>query len=213
MIVGVDEAGRGPVLGPLVVGSVAVSERADLPDDVDDSKALTAETRERLAGSLQDTAAVETATVSVDPPTIDESEATMNELTRVAQIRVIDAIVADGATVRVDAGDVAADRCGRRIAAGIAADVDVIAEHGADECHAVVGAASVLAKVERDAAMAELATDYGEVGSGYPSDPTTREFLADYVAENEALPSFARESWQTCADVLEAAQQSSIGDF
>jgi ribonuclease HII len=213
MIVGVDEAGRGPVLGPLVAGAVAVPDVDVLPDAVDDSKALTSSTRERIAETLRDAEAVETATVRVDASTIDASDATMNELTRGAQIQAVDAVVADGATVRADAGDVDADRCGRRIAAGIAAGVDVIAEHRADERHAVVGAASVLAKVERDAAMAELATEYGAVGSGYPSDQTTREFLADYVADNETLPPFARESWQTCADVLAAAEQSAIGDF
>jgi ribonuclease HII len=213
MIVGVDEAGRGPVLGPLVVGAVAVPDPAILPDDVDDSKALAAETRERVEETLGETDGIETTTVSVDPATIDESEATMNELTRVAQIQAVERVVTDGATVRVDAGDVDAGRCGRRIAAGIAANVDVIAEHRADERYAVVGAASVVAKVERDAAMTELAADHGAVGSGYPSDPTTREFLASYVAANETLPPFARESWQTCADVLAAAEQASIGDF
>jgi ribonuclease HII len=95
--------------------------------------------------------------------------------------------------------------------AGIAVDVE--SRHGADESDVVVGAASIVAKVDRDAAVAALAEEYGEVGSGYPSDPTTREFLREYVAETGDLPACARRSWQTCADLLAAADQSALDDF
>jgi ribonuclease HII len=61
--------------------------------------------------------------------------------------------------------------------------------------------------------MADLADEYGQVGSGYPSDGTTRTFLADYVAETGELPPFARESWSTCADALAAAEQRGLEEF
>jgi len=51
------------------------------------------------------------------------------------------------------------------------------------------------------------------VGSGYPSDPTTRAFLAGYVEEHGELPDCARTSWSTCDDVLAAARQSTLGEF
>jgi ribonuclease HII len=76
-----------------------------------------------------------------------------------------------------------------------------------------VGAASIIAKVARDAHVAELADEYGDVGSGYPSDPTTRTFLADYVDSHGELPPCARRSWSTCDDVLAAAEQATLGDF
>jgi ribonuclease HII len=76
-----------------------------------------------------------------------------------------------------------------------------------------VGAASIIAKVERDTHVDALADEYGDVGSGYPSDPTTREFLASYVAAHDQLPACARSSWSTCEDVLAAAQQSTLGEF
>jgi len=51
------------------------------------------------------------------------------------------------------------------------------------------------------------------VGSGYPSDPTTRDFLREYVTEHDSLPDCARASWQTSQDALAAAEQSSLSDF
>jgi ribonuclease HII len=86
-------------------------------------------------------------------------------------------------------------------------------EHRADERHAHVAAASVVAKVERDRRVEALSERYGEVGSGYPSDDRTRAFLAAFVAEHGRLPACARASWATCADVLAAAEQSSLGEF
>ena len=76
-----------------------------------------------------------------------------------------------------------------------------------------MAAASVVAKVERDAAVADIAAEYGDVGSGYPSDPTTRAFLRRYVDEHGRLPECARESWQTSRDVLAAAEQSALDSF
>jgi ribonuclease HII len=94
--------------------------------------------------------------------------------------------------------------------------VDVHAEHRADESYPLVAAASVVAKVERDARIDALADDYAEygpIGSGYPSDPTTRDFLRTYVEETGTLPDCARASWSTSSDVLAAAEQSGLSEF
>jgi ribonuclease HII len=76
-----------------------------------------------------------------------------------------------------------------------------------------VAAASIVAKVERDRHVDDLRAEYGEVGSGYPSDPTTRTFLRDYVRDHGELPACARTSWKTCDDVLVAATQSALDEF
>ncbi|MFW6317330.1 MAG: ribonuclease HII, partial [Halorubrum sp.] len=94
--------------------------------------------------------------------------------------------------------------------------VAVEAFHGADEDDPVVGAASVVAKVARDARMAAIDDrypTYDGVGSGYPSDPTTRSFLRAYVADHGEIPDCARRSWATCEDALAAAEQSGLDDF
>jgi len=212
MQIGADEAGKGPVLGPMVAAAVRAPADA-IPDDVDDSKRLTASRRDALAERLRNDAAVEVGVAVVPPARIDDPETDMNALTVAAQAEAIAAVAADGDAVRVDAGDVDAGRFGRRVEDGVDAAVTVRSEHRADEHHAHVAAASVVAKVARDAKVEALAEAYGEVGSGYPSDETTRTFLAEYVREHGDLPACARASWSTCADVLAAAEQSSLSEF
>jgi len=207
---GVDEAGKGPVLGSMFAAAVA-GDPGDLPDGVADSKRLAPGRREALDERIRNAMRVSVAEVSV--ARIDDPETDMNELGVAAQADALDRVASDGLAGHVDAADVDEDRFGERVAAAVDADVDVTAEHGADDEYALVAAASVVAKVARDAHVDALADEYGEVGSGYPSDPATREFLESYVREHGALPDCARASWQTSRDALAAAEQSALGEF
>ena len=145
----------------------------------------------------------------------------MNSLTVDSHASALAEVVASlpGAPIAgtVDAGDTDAERFGRRVADGVAARLDVTpsvtAEHGADATDPLVGAASIVAKEAREDVVADLADEYGAVGSGYPSDPRTREFLGVWVDEHGELPACARESWGTSRDILAAAEQVSLGDF
>ncbi|MFB6172249.1 MAG: ribonuclease HII [Haloarculaceae archaeon] len=212
---GVDEAGKGPVLGPMVAACV-VADPADLPAGVDDSKKIAPARRESLAATLRADDRVTVGVARVGVERIDDPATDMNSLTVAAHAEAIAAALGeapgDCAGV-VDAGDVDAGRFARRVTAAAPGALDVTAEHGADATHAVVGAASVVAKVERDAAVAALADEYGEVGSGYPSDPTTRAFLRRHVRERGDLPACARRSWQTSRDVLAAVEQGTLDEF
>jgi ribonuclease HII len=216
--VGADEAGKGPVLGPMVAAAVR-ADPAALPDGIDDSKRVSPSRREAIAADLRarDEVAVGVGILSTDR--IDDPETDMNSLTVAAQVEAVAAVAREGDTVVVDAGDVSEDRFGRRVREGVAeagVDVEVVSEHGADETHLVVGAASIVAKVERDQRVEDIAAEYdeyGDVGSGYPSDPTTREFLKRYVEEAGELPACARASWSTCSDLLAANEQSSLAEF
>jgi len=207
---GVDEAGKGPVLGSMFAAAVA-GDPDDLPDGVKDSKRLSAPRREALAERIRDGFAVGVAEIPVER--IDDPETDMNALTVAAQADALAEVAEDGLAGHVDAGDVDAARFGRRVTDGVPAEVDVTAEHGADDEYPLVAAASIVAKVARDGHVAALAAEYGDVGSGYPSDPATREFLEEYVREHGALPTCARESWQTSRDALAAAEQSGLGEF
>ncbi|MFB6143124.1 MAG: ribonuclease HII [Halorientalis sp.] len=210
---GVDEAGKGPVLGSLFAAAVR-ADPAALPDGVADSKALAPARREELAARLRDAGDVSVGVAEIPPARIDDSGTDMNTLTVAAQAEALAAVARDGDAGVVDAGDTDAVRFGRRVADRVDAAVDVTAEHGADERHALVSAASVVAKVARDDHVAALGAEYDRpLGSGYPSDPTTREFLRTYVAEHGGLPDCARESWATSRDVLAAAEQSALGEF
>ncbi|AUG46383.1 ribonuclease HII [Haloarcula taiwanensis] len=208
---GVDEAGKGPVLGSMFAAAVR-ADPAVLPDGVGDSKDIRPERRERLAEEIRELAdAVGVAEIPVER--IDADGTDMNTLTVEGQAAALSEVARDDLSGMVDAGDTDAVRFGHRVAEAVDADVTVRAEHGADETDPVVGAASIIAKVARDTHVADLAGEYGDVGSGYPSDPTTRAFLADYVERHGELPACARRSWSTCDDVLAAAEQASLGEF
>jgi ribonuclease HII len=212
IVVGVDEAGKGPVLGPMVAAAVRAPPDA-LPEDVDDSKRLAPPCRTELAAAVREHPDVRVGVAAVGVDRIDDPATDMNGLTVAAQAEATAAVVDGGDRVVADAGDVDAERFGRRLDDAVPAAVAVRAEHGADGDHAVVGAASVVAKVERDRRVAALEAEYGRVGSGYPSDPTTRAFLAEYVDEHGSLPDCARKSWATCTDVLAAAEQAALDEF
>jgi len=211
MEVGVDEAGKGPVLGSMF----AVAVRADpeeIPDGVDDSKHLSAERREELAAQIRDCAtAVKVVEIVVDR--IDDPETDMNELAVAGHATALSAVAREGETGYLDACDTNAVRFERRVGDRLSLDLSLRAEHGADETYPVVSAASIVAKVERDAHVARLAAEYGDVGSGYPSDSTTREFLQEFIHEHGRLPDCARKSWQTSQDVLATLDQSALTDF
>ena len=217
--VGVDEAGKGPVLGSMFAAAVRVEESAALPDGVDDSKHVAPGRRESLAAAMRDDERVAVGVAEAPTDRIDDPATDMNTLTVAAQAEAVAAVTRPGDVVLADAGDTSEERFARRLADRVD-DVDVTAEHGADETSPVVGAASVVAKVRRDAHVAALASEHaglvathGPLGSGYPSDPTTRDFLESYVAENGTVPPFARSSWGTCEDLLADAEQAGLEEF
>ena len=98
----------------------------------------------------------------------------------------------------VDAVDVKAERFQENLKKDTG--FDVIAEHKADDTYIQVSAASIIAKAERDAQIAEINKEFiksGGIGSGYPSDPKTKEFLNNYTYDE--MPDFVRRSWNTVA--------------
>lgn len=228
MRIGADEAGKGPVLGPMIAAAVRAAPET-LPDGIADSKRLSPARRTELATTLRNDPSVDVGVAVVSVDRIDAPDTDMNSLTVAAQAEALSTVAIEGDEVIVDAGDVSESRFARRVREAVATadtatadaendpttaeSVEVIAEHGADDEYPLVGAASVIAKVERDRQVAELAEEYGEIGSGYPSDQTTRTFLVDYVRAHGELPACARSSWQTADDVLAAAEQSSLSEF
>ena len=219
-----------------MVAAAVVAAPASLPADVDDSKRIAPARREAMAAAIEGDPDVAVGVAVVDPAEIDRPDTDMNTLTVRGQARAARAALADrppgvAAPVRVvaDAGDTNEERFARRLRESVTGDgesdrpdadglpqVDVAAAHGADADDPVVGAASVVAKVARDERMAAIDAAYAEydgVGSGYPSDPATRAFLAAYVDDHGSLPDCARTSWATCEDVLAAAEQSALDEF
>lgn len=210
---GADEAGKGPVLGSMF-GAAVLAEPGVIPDGVDDSKRLPPARRETLAAAMRDSDGIRIGVAEIPTTLIDDPQTDMNTLTVKAHVDALSQVVSDGHQGVVDAGDTSEARFGDRVAGGLDADVTVDARHGADEEDPLVAAASVIAKVERDAHVSNLAETYdAPLGSGYPSDETTVEFLTGYVGVHGKLPPCARETWSTSQRVLAETQQSDLGDF
>ena len=207
-----DEAGKGSVLGPMVVAAVGVPSEDVFSDiEVNDSKLLSPKMRERLYAVIRKRFRV--VTVRIDAHEIDEIRMgmTMNACVARAHARVIAKLSPDCAYV--DACDVNTFRYAEMVKNHLELPCEIVSEHHADEKFPVVSAASIIAKVTRDRAIATLAKKYGEIGSGYPSDPVTIRFLNSYIDEHRVPPPIARKSWKTVSAILAKKTQSSLGDF
>lgn len=217
VLAGIDEAGRGPVLGPLVVAGVACPDPAALTKmGCTDSKALSPGKREMMDRKIRGHPDVRVEVRVIAPEVLDE-ERRRRTLNAIEVERFQDIARALGAPrVVVDAADVDARRFGRQVASRLA-DVVVVSEHKADENHVVVGAASIVAKVARDAAVAELGRRLERrlgmpLGSGYASDPATQAFLREWHARFGDLPEGTRRSWAPMRELL-APQPTKLDDF
>jgi|TARA_B100000959_G_scaffold160227_1_gene167854 ribonuclease HII len=198
MICGVDEAGKGPVVGPLVVAAVAVNNAKDIANlGIKDSKQLTKSKRKELANLIKEK--FNFAVEVIEPRIVDEYRRRnkLNELNREAFERLISKL--DPNVAYVDAADVNENRFGSQIKASLTnkKDTDVISMHKADAKIEVVAAASIIAKETRENEIEKLKDKIGDFGSGYPSDERTIKFLKSFYADNGKWPTGTRESWKT----------------
>lgn len=206
-----DEAGRGPVIGPMVVSGVLVEESSIdslARMGVTDSKCLTPSQRLRLFGQIFEVAK-KVVFLEVSPSEIDEAVRSvgLNELEACKMAEIVNKLQPDVAYL--DAADPYPEKFYERVKRYLSCNARIVAEHNADKKYVVVGAASIVAKVIRDSRISELRV-YGEVGSGYPQDPRTIEFLRCWVRENGCLPPFARKTWKTARRILEEAFQKKL---
>jgi ribonuclease HII len=212
VICGVDEAGKGSVLGPMVIAAVGISSEDILEGiRVRDSKLLSAKERERLYKIIKKKCQV--ATVRLDAQQIDimRRDMTLNEAVARSHAQVIIKLSPDYAYL--DACDVNTFRYAEMVKNHLVQPCEIISEHHADEKFPVVSAASIIAKVTRDRAIATLAKKYGTIGSGYPSDPVTIHFLNSYIDEYSVPPPIARKSWKTVSAILSRKSQRNLDDF
>jgi ribonuclease HII len=211
-IVGVDDAGRGSIIGPLVIAGVLLNEE-DLPKlkdlGVKDSKVLSPSRREKLAVEIRKMA-LRYHVIKLQPAEIDEVVETkrklhkLNRLEAQTMAKVIEILKPDIAYV--DASDVLADRFKYHILECLPFTVQIISEHKADATYPIVSAASIIAKVERDKAIVELTDRYGKMGCGYPTDPQTLEFLENWMKKHSEYPEFVRKSWKPAKRLREQVE-------
>lgn len=205
LIAGIDEAGRGPCLGPLVM-AITVIEKEDeeklIELGVKDSKITPIKVREDQYEKIKKIVSEE-ATSHIEAEELDElmKRKSLNEIEAMHAGKLINSLKSRPDVIYIDSPDVVMAEFGKRIEKYVSFPVKIVSEHKADVNYPVVSAASVLAKVERDAEIKKISEEFGEVGSGYPHDEQTIRFLKNYLLHHSELPKIVRHSWQTISSL------------
>ncbi len=219
IIVGVDEAGRGPVLGPLVMVALAIKEEDQKKLEwmgVKDSKLLSHQVREDLFERIKEM--VHDFRIEViEPDAIDLSltdvNTNLNWLEAETSARLVsqlnpDKIIIDCPSINLSSYK---DYLANKLSEGVRNNAELLVEHKADLNYIVVAAASVIAKVIRDRWIESQKNEIGiNFGSGYMSDPKTQEFLEKY---HDKFPHLFRKKWKSYIKVEDKKEQKSLSDF
>lgn len=199
-IAGIDEAGRGPVIGPLVIAIFScASENESKVNAIckKDSKQLTAKQREEIFAQLKHLGTINFVELSAEMLNKLMDNETLNEIEAMYMAKLIKSLDGD-VNVKIDLPDryswVFAKRMERY---GVR---KYEAEHKADENHPIVAAASICAKVLRDAKIEEIKKEIGDFGSGYPGDEKTVAFLKKKENLLKAAH-YIRKKWKTLENI------------
>ena len=210
LIIGIDDAGRGPVIGPMILAGVLVNQETEkefVKLGVRDSKALLPKKREKLAEEIKSKSIAYHAVIipvrEIDGK--DNDNLNLNQREAVAAAQIINKLsknpkaAKENIKVIIDCPSVnipAWKNYLERFVIG-KANVTIVCEHKADINHVVVSAASIIAKSTREAEIKKLKKDLGvDFGSGYAADPITRRFIYDSYEKYKDKGIF-RESWDT----------------
>lgn len=211
-ICGIDEAGRGPVIGPMVLAGVAMEE-----DDlgklkklgVKDSKQHTPAQREMLFKKIISISdgfhIIKLSPMQIDR-TLQNPDTNLNWLEADTSVKIISRLAPDKAVLDCPSTNIKAYM--DYIAQRLGKKTQLVVEHKADENYPIVSAASILAKVTRDNEIKRLREQYGDLGSGYPSDPQTQAF----IKKHHDLPIY-RKTWTSWKRIEDEKNQRKLGDF
>lgn len=207
---GVDEAGRGPVIGPLVMAGVSIDEsKLDVLKNlgVKDSKQVLKPERESLFEEIKKVAK-DYKIIIVHPKEIDDSlnsdNSNLNLLEQDKTCEIIKMLKPDKAIV--DSPSTNTEIYQKQIADKT--NIEIVAEHKADEKYVECSAASILAKVTRDREIENIKERIKkDVGSGYPADPITQEFIKENWEEH---PDIFRKTWATYKKLVDKNKQKTL---
>jgi len=218
MICGVDEAGRGPVIGPLIIAGVTFTDDSKLVEfKVKDSKKLTPKKRELLAIKIKKYC-IEYEILVIPAKDIDDMRKvmTLNEIEVNAFSKIIKKLKPN--LCYVDSADVNEKRFADDILANLSFKPNIVSKHKADDIYPIVSAASILAKTIRDDEIRKISFELEKklnlpMGSGYPADYTTQKFLRKWLDRYKSLPPHVRRSWVTIKNILKEKSIKKIDDF
>jgi ribonuclease HII len=193
IIAGLDEAGRGSVIGSLFIACVTMNPE-DLKDiPVKDSKKLTEKKREELYKLIKEKAIISVTEVTAKAITeLQDSGTNLNKIEVQGFAKCIENISNNKITkYYVDAADIKAERFGISINNELSEPVHIISEHKADDKYAIVSAASIVAKHYREKHVKRLQAKLGDFGSGYPHKKTM-----DWIRQNQYYGKYVRKNWK-----------------
>lgn len=216
LIAGIDESGRGPVIGPLIICGVLIEEnKIELLKEigVKDSKLLTPLKRSQLFNKI--TKMVKSyKIIKVDPPEIDaalakDSGINLNWLEALKTAEILNFLQPDKAFIDCPSPNkIAYEGYLRRFLNN--KEMDLVVEHKADVNYLPASAASILAKVTRDAEIDKIKAKYGNVGPGYQSNPITQAFIKENFDKH---PEIFRKSWATWKNHDKNKKQKKLDEF
>jgi ribonuclease HII len=214
IVAGIDEAGRGPCFGPMTLAIVVMEkdqEKELKSIGVKDSKDILLNKRNLLFNEIKpfikDHQIIVVDNLEINDLMVNES---LNEIEAIKVAELINKCKTEFDVIYIDSPDSVKGRFEKRIRKYLNKDkqkIKIIAENKADSKYIVVGAASIMAKVTRDNEVKKLREEYGDFGSGYPSDPKTKKFLEEYFNRNKELPPFSRVFWSTCKKYVNAGDR------
>ncbi|MFH1823490.1 MAG: ribonuclease HII [archaeon] len=223
--IGIDDAGRGPVIGPMVLAGILVNEeqREKIKKlGVKDSKLLFAKEREELFPKIKEISTNHfiSITSSTEIDNSLETGTNLNKVEAIKTAKIINELTKDisgEVEIIVDCPStnivVWKNYVNKDIQENPRVKLILRCEHKADLNHPVVSAASILAKITRDAKIEEIKKEIGiDFGSGYPSDPLTVEFLKEHALEFKDKGIF-RKTWSTWKNQMKEKQQKKLGEF
>ncbi|HLD12886.1 MAG TPA: ribonuclease HII [Candidatus Nanoarchaeia archaeon] len=215
-IAGIDEAGRGPLIGPLVIAGVLVAEK-DVPKlvalGVKDSKLLSPAQREgmfeAIKGIVKDYKIIIVQPQEVDAAVESVDGLNLNWLEAHKTADILNALKPDKAFIDCPSTNI--KKYTEYLKDLLKNSMELVVEHKSDFLHKETGAASILAKVTRDREIEKLQKKVKEpLGSGYPSDPITKEFVKKYWKK---YPDIFRHSWSTYKVIADPEKQSGLDKF
>lgn len=218
-ITGLDESGRGAVLGPMVIAGVTIDKKHEKKLralGVKDSKQLSPKKREELAETIESLAS-NMVVMRVQPCKIDTLRSQGINLDKIEAMKMAEIIdMSDGSRVYVDSLEQNSKKFKQLLVSFMKNKKrDLVVENYMDESSIVVGAASIIAKVERDRAVQEIKDKVNfDFGVGYPHDERTIEFIKKLIKDHkEDLPPFVRKSWITTQTLFQQSWQKKLKEF
>ncbi len=209
LVIGIDEAGRGPIIGDMII-AFTVARLQDVVElekiGVRDSKELKPLTRIMLFRKIMRILYMY-LTMNIPPLLIDShnlNKLTMKKILQGLELifKIIPQNAYDSIHIFIDEVKGTSRFLEKEIHTLIhGKPVDFVMEEDADKKYPIVSAASIIAKYQRDLVLKPISLLYGEIGSGYPSDPRTRKWLENTSRALRDPPLFIRRSWTTLKDI------------